>query len=232
MDVRFARLHLGAAAVAALSLVASSAATVARAQPSGAGAAPGAREVAALLRGIPQHGASLGKPNARLIVVEYADLQCTYCARFARDTLPTIVRTYVRTGRVRLVFRGLAFLGPDSGKALRWTVAAGRQNRLWNVLDLLFLGQGGENSGWVTDARLAAVARSVPGLDLARMRQDSGGKAVKAQIAEMAEWGRKAHVPGTPFFQAGGSLMSLQTVPLKSFDPHDFATQLDRLLIR
>jgi protein-disulfide isomerase len=229
MDVRCGcRLLLCAAALATAAV----ATAAARAEPAGAAAVPGAREVAALLHGIPQSGASLGNAKARLTIVEYADVQCVYCARFARETLPTVIRKYVRTGRARLVFRGLAFLGPDSGTALRWTFAAGRQNRLWNVLELLFAGQGDENSGWVTEARLTAVARSVPGLDLARMRQDRGGKTVTAQIAAAAQAARGAHVPGTPFFQAGSSLMTLQTLSLKSFDPDDFTKQLDRLLLR
>lgn len=231
MDVKLVRFLLVAAAVAAASVVAVATTTAARSEPAGAAAVPGAREVAALLHGIPQHGITLGNPKARLPVIEYADLQCTYCAQFARETLPTIIRKYVRTGRVRLVFRGVAFLGPDSGKALRWVLAAGRQDRLWNALELLYLGQGAENSGWVTEARLTAVARSVPGLDLTRLRQDRAGKTVTAQLDAAAQAARQAHIPGTPFFQAGSSLMTLQTLTLKSFDPADFTKQLDRLLV-
>lgn len=219
-----------AAAVIAAGLAAALATTVAAAQPAGRAAVPGAREVAALLRGIPQRGATLGSTKAPLVVVEYADIQCVYCARFARETLPAIVRRYVRTGRVRLVFRGLAFLGPDSATTLRWTLAAGRQNRLWNVLELLFVNQGEENSGWATQARLDAVARSVPGLDLARLRRDRAGKAVAAQIAADVAAARKAGVTGTPSFQAGPSLAALRTLQLESFDPDDLAAQLERLL--
>ena len=51
-----------------------------------------------------------------------------------------------------------------------------------------------------------------------------------AQLGAAAAAARKAHVPGTPFFQAGSSLMSLQTLSLKSFDPEDFSRQLDLLL--
>jgi protein-disulfide isomerase len=229
VDIKSVRLLLGAAAVAAASVVAIATSSVARAEPAGA---PGAPAVAALLQGIPQHGTSLGNPGARVTVIEYADVQCVYCARFARETLPTIVTRYVRTGRVRIVFRGLAFLGPDSVKALRWTLAAGRQDRLWNVLELLFVGQGAENSGWVTEARLSAIARSVPRLDLARLRHDRGGTTVTAQLGAAADAARKAGVRGTPFFQAGSSLMTLQTLSLKSFDPEAFSRQLDQLLLR
>jgi protein-disulfide isomerase len=190
--------------------------------------AAGPQDVSALLRGIPQHGAWLGRPGAPLTVVEYVDLQCPYCAKFGRETFPTLVRTYVRTGRVRMLFRGLAFLGPDSQTALRWTFAAGRQNRLWNVLELLFAKQGRENSGWVTPSLLTRVARSVPGLDTARLRRDSA--RVTSEIAAAAAAAKAARVPGTPYLEVGSSLMTMQPLRLRSFDPKDLAAQIDALL--
>jgi protein-disulfide isomerase len=78
---------------------------------------PPALPLRSLFAGIPQQGNVLGSPMARVTPVEYADLQCPYCGRWARDTLPALVRDYVRTGKLRIVFKGLAFLGPDSVKA-------------------------------------------------------------------------------------------------------------------
>jgi protein-disulfide isomerase len=191
---------------------------------------PGAAHVAAMLKGIPQHGAWLGRSTAPLTLVEFVDLQCPFCARFSSDVLPTVVKRYVRTGRVRILFRGLAFLGADSTTALRFVVAAGQQNRLWNVLELLFAAQGRENSGWVTRARLAAVAGAVPGLRLAQVRRDSTGARVSAEIRAATNAARAAKVPGTPYFQAGTSVLALQPITLRSFEPRDFTAKLDELL--
>jgi protein-disulfide isomerase len=205
------------------------AAALGGAAPAAAGV-PGAREVSALLRGTPQQGAWLGRPTAPVTLVEYVDLQCPFCAKFAAETFRPIVRRYVKTGRVRVLFRGIAFLGADSVSTLRWTYAAGRQNKLWNLLELLFANQGGENSGWAKPRLLADVARSVPGLDLARLRRDVPRTTSQLKAATAAA--AAAKVPGTPYLEIGGSLTTLRPLPLKSFDPDDIAQEIDRLLRR
>src|SRR5205823_9727314 len=91
-----------------------------------------------LYAGIPQHGLVLGNPKAPATVVEYADLQCPYCARFATTELPAFVQKFVRTGKAKLEFRGLAFVGPDSLRGLRTVLSASRQNRLWQMVDVLY----------------------------------------------------------------------------------------------
>ena len=103
-----------------------------------------------MLDGIPQRGNLLGSATAPIRLVEYADPQCPYCAQYARDVFPILVREYVRAGKVEMEFRGLWFLGPDSGSALSTASAAGAENRFWNVLDLLYRNQGPENA-WVSD---------------------------------------------------------------------------------
>lgn len=183
------------AALAAVGVLAT-AGTVARAAgPVGAGG------TAALLRGVPQHGVDLGSAKAPVTVVEFADLQCPYCAKWTREQFPTLVREYVRTGKVRVVFVGMAFLGPDSTKLLRTALAAGLQNRLWNVVDLLYRNQGEENSGWATDALLRSVGRAVPGLDVRRMLAARASATVRKQISTAAQLA--GGIQGTPSFAVG-----------------------------
>lgn len=195
--------------------------------PAAHASVPGTAQTASLLRGIPQHGAWLGESKAPIVIVEYVDLQCPYCKVFSTETLPGLIRQYVRTGRARILFRGLAFVGPDSKTALRWTYAAGKQNKLWNVLELLYANQGTENHGWVTTPLLTSVARSVPGLDLARLRRDVSHTAT--DMAAAAAAAQRAKVPGTPYLEAGRSLSTLRTLQLRSFDVKDLASQLDAL---
>jgi protein-disulfide isomerase len=69
--------------------------------------APPARPDAAPVSfaGIPQDGTALGSASAPATPTEYADLQCPFCADYARDVLPAVVERYVRTGRLRLELR-------------------------------------------------------------------------------------------------------------------------------
>ena len=193
-------------------------------------AVPGAADVARLLRGIPQHGSWLGKESAPLTLVEYVDVQCPFCAQFSREVFPTVVRRYVRTGRVRILFRGLAIVGPDSTAGLRAVVGAGKPNRLWNLLELLFANQGAENSGWLTTARISKSAAAVAGLDPKALARNVPAKWVSAQVQTMATAAKRARVPGTPFFELGRPPGSFAQIQLKSFDPADFTSRIDDFL--
>jgi protein-disulfide isomerase len=178
-----------------------------------AGAVHGVEATEALLQSIPQNGNVLGKPDAPVTIIEYADYQCPYCARWALDTLPAIVDEYVRPGKVRIVFQGIAILGEDSVTALQTAVSAGTQNKLWNVAELLFHNQGTENSGWVTDDLLRDIGASVPGLDVDAMMDDRESAEVAAAMAEAQGAAQAAGVSGTPSFEigkTGGEMTQLQ----------------------
>jgi len=178
----------------------------------------------ALYAGIPQSGITLGDPAAPELI-EFADLQCPYCGIFARDALPTIVRRYVRTGRAKLVFRGLAFIGQDSVTALRAVEAAGLQNRLWDVVDAFYAAQGDENSGWVTDGLIRQIGSSTPGLDVERWLDDASSSVVDARIRESQDVASQAGVRSTPTLLLGG-----RPITLSEFTPAAVQQAIDPLL--
>jgi protein-disulfide isomerase len=192
----------------------------------------GATDSAALFSGIPQHSTVLGSPKARVTLVEYADLQCPYCGEFARNALPSLVADYVRTGKVKLVFRGLTFVGPESEPALRGALAAGRQNRLWNFVHLLYENQGVENSGWITDGFIRSVAGSIPGVDVTRLTTDTRSTSVTEEIAAAQRFATSDGVNSTPSFRVGRTGGTLTALDVQSLDPAAFRPTLDQLLKR
>ena len=154
------------------------------------------------IAGVPQAGLELGDPNARAVIVEYADLQCPFCKQFSQSTLPDLVDKWVRPGKATIEFRGLAVLGPDSTTALRFVLAAAERDKAWSAVELLYGNQGEENSGWVTDALLRAVATELD-LDPDAMVAAAHGTRYDAVIEEMRMAAEKDGVDGTPFFLVG-----------------------------
>ena len=218
-------LVLAAAGLLAAALVGASLLSA----PDGATAAKPAAAVPRAFAGVPQAGAALGSPDAPVTLVEYADVQCPYCAQWAAQTMPTLVSQYVRTGKLRIVFRGLAFIGPDSEKGLRAAVAAGRENRLWDVVDGLYRRQGAENTGWVSDEVLREVAAEA-GLDGARLRDESWAQWVAVERSRSDRAAQAAGVTGTPSFQLGRTGGRLELVQLRSLGPEGLVPAIDALL--
>jgi len=152
------------------------------------------------LAGIPQQGTVLGAPEAKVTLIEYADLQCPACRNYALNVFPAIVDANVRNGLVKTEFRGFPFIGSDSLKAQRFVLAAGLQNKLWQFQEALYRNQGQENEGWVTDELLRELAGEIPGLDVEKLFAD----AESNEVASTAETGfteaQAAGIPGTPTF--------------------------------
>jgi protein-disulfide isomerase len=190
---------------------------------------PGAAATQRLFRGIPQTLNALGNPNAPVTMIEFGDLQCPFCREYTVNALPAIVDEYVRPGKVKLVFTGLAVLGPDSEPALRATYAAALQGKLWNYIDLLYKNQGPENSGWVTEGLLRAVGESIPGLDVNSMLAARSSPEIDNAIALSVQQAQSARVDRTPTFFAGKTGGTLEQVAISSLTADAFRPTLDAL---
>jgi len=176
---------------------------------------PGASDVNALFRGIPQHGLVLGSPTAKVTLTEYIDLQCPYCQQFETTVMPDIVKQYVRPGKVKVEARPLAFIGPDSVRGRNAMIAAGEQGKAFNLAELLYVNQGTENTGWLSDTMIADAARSIPGLNPRTLFAARDSSPVKAQALQIDAEGNTRNVHETPtlYVGAGGKLGSRVPLP-------------------
>ena len=152
------------------------------------------------LAGIPQQGTVLGAPEAKVTLIEYADLQCPACRSYALNVFPAIVDANVRNGLVKTEFRGFPFIGSDSLKAQRFVLAAGLQNKLWQFQEALYRNQGQENEGWVTDELLRELAGEIPGLDVEKLFADAESDAIASEAEAGFTEAQAAGIPGTPTF--------------------------------
>lgn len=159
-------------------------------------------ERVALFEGIPQDGEWLGDPGAPVVVEEYLDMQCPFCADFAVEQLPALLEERVRTGEVRMRLRMLSFLGEDSVEAGRFAAAAARQDRMWDVVEAFMARQGAENSGYVDEAFLRTVGGE-GGVDVDRALQDAGGDAAAKLLSDADAAAAAAGIDATPTFRVG-----------------------------
>lgn len=140
----------------------------------------------------------LGPTDAPVVLIEYADFQCPYCAmaepvvrrlreRFS-DTMTYVFREYplVDSHRYALL-------------AARAAEAAGAQGKFWEMHDLLF-----EHQRALDPAHLARYAESL-GLDVERFERDVASGAQDEKIEADMRSGDEAGVPGTPTFYVNGT---------------------------
>ena len=83
-------------------------------------------------------GPSKGPEDAPVVLVEFSDFQCVYCRKFWQETIPRIEERYIRSGKVRFVYRHLAILGEASVLAAQAAACAHDQGKFWEYHDALF----------------------------------------------------------------------------------------------
>jgi len=159
---------------------------------------PGASDVAAEFKGIPQTGTTLGWPAAPVTMTEYIDLQCPICQEFETQVFPDILTRYIRTKKVKVVMKPWAFIGPDSFRAQKVVLAAAKQNKAFNFAAVLYDNQQTENTGWLTDQMLYTIAASVPGLRIDPLFSERNSSTVKSEANQIAADANAQKVSGTP----------------------------------
>jgi len=194
----------------------SSPATKVPAHGSLAGTLPGAADVHRMFAGIAQRENVLGASSAPVTLVEYADLQCPYCREFETQALPDLVTRYVRTGKVKIELRPLAFIGPDSARGRAALIAAGKQSRLFQFMELVYMNQGPENTGWLNEDLVQKAAASIPGLDVPRLLDVRNDDSVVNLASAFDVEAETAGVNSTPTIYVSRSGGPLHKVELTS----------------
>jgi protein-disulfide isomerase len=186
-------------------------------------------EAVSTFAGVPQRGDTLGKAGAPVTLTVFEDPQCPFCRQWNIDTLPTVVENYVRTGRIKVVYRGVIVIGENSLVGLAAEYAAGQQNKLWQMAEALYERQGDENSGWLTTAVVRDAAREI-GLSPAKVVAAMKSAAVASAIQKSVNEARSLGIRGTPTFAIQKQLGQLQQLGVSGLEPGDFTSALDQAL--
>jgi len=148
-----------------------------------------------------------GDPNAPVKIIEYSDFQCPYCARFSQLTEQQLMDTYVSTGQVYFEYRSFGeFIGPESTRSAEAAYCAGDQNKFWEMHDLLFANQNGENQGAFNDQRLTTFAEKL-GLEMGTFNDCFTSGKYLGQVKQDALDGAQVGVKATPSFILNGKLI-------------------------
>jgi protein-disulfide isomerase len=189
----------------------------------------GAAAARAVFAGLPERNGIIGSPSAPITLTEFVDPQCPICAHASQATLPTVVEDYVRTGKVQLDVRTLHFIGPDSALAASFAAGARQQGKIWPFLEVLYRNQGAENSGYVTNDFLRAVA-DASGVDFDKALAYANSGAAQQDLQQAEAQSTTLGVQGTPSFAVskhGGQPKLLSVDPTK---PSALTSALDREL--
>jgi len=102
----------------------------------------------------------LGSESAPVTIVEFGDYQCEACYHWFHNTRATLIDNYIETGKAKLVFVDLPFLGRDSITAAQASYCAEDQGKYWEYHTILYTFQEieGYDSGWANRDRLNSFA--------------------------------------------------------------------------
>ena len=144
----------------------------------------------------------LGNVDATITLVEYGDFQCPYCKR-AHPLIKRLLKE--KNNDLHFVFRNfpLQEIHPNAYTAAITAEAAGKQDKFWEMHDLIF-----ENQDKLSTKFLMSLAENI-GLDMKQFAEDSKSNMLQSKIETDFESGIRSGVNGTPtFFINGNKLLT------------------------
>ena len=147
----------------------------------------------------------LGDQNAPVTIIEYGDFQCPFCGSFFKDTESILREKYIKTGKVKYIYRDFVFLGEESLWASNAARCAGEQGKFWQYHDYLYGNQSGENQGAFSKSNLKGFAAAL-GLDKEKFNSCLDSDKYTTAIQKETKEGGEAGVSGTPASFINGPL--------------------------
>lgn len=142
-------------------------------------------------------GRALGSKTAPVTLEAFEDFQCPACDMFSTQTEPQLIKDYIADGKLRLVYKDMAFIGPESVDAAVAARCAGDQGLFWPFHDYVFANQKGENKGYVSADFLRSIATKV-GADVNAFNACVGTQAPRDAVAAETKEGSDRGVVSTP----------------------------------
>ena len=147
----------------------------------------------------------MGKPDAPIIIVEYASMSCPHCAHFSGTVLPQLEKVYIETGKVRYILRQFP-LNEPALKAAELLDCVGEQSpeKYYIFAKVLFDAQ----SKWAFDTNFMAGLETIA--TVGGLSKDQLQNCVVPTEREMKVLKKKklaeesVKIPHTPYFFIAG----------------------------
>jgi protein-disulfide isomerase len=141
----------------------------------------------------------MGNINAPITILEWGDYQCTFCYKFHQNTLDIINEDFIKTGKVKIIFKDFPLNGPDSKLAAEASYCAQDQEKYWKYHDELYKNWGGERTGWITRESLAKFAETV-NLDVEKFNKCLDDHKYENKVDLLYAFGKEIGIDATPSF--------------------------------
>ncbi|HVO34834.1 MAG TPA: thioredoxin domain-containing protein [Gemmatimonadales bacterium] len=149
-----------------------------------------------------------GKADAPVTMYEISDFECPYCGQFWRETLPSIERDYIATGKLRLIFVNmpLSSIHPNAEPAAELAMCAARQHKFWQMHDLLFRNQDHWADLREPGSYFLSLGDSLH-LNRSQLQECLRTKATRPAVEADFDGSRKSGATSTPTFYVEGELI-------------------------
>lgn len=166
-----------------------------------------AEEEAGLTRRDAGDVTALGEEDAPIVLIEYSDYRCPFCATFARNTLPELKEEYIDTGKVRFEWRDFPVFGEESMDGAMAARAAGEQDLYWEYQEAMYADAPERGHLKITEKKTMAWAEEVGVKDLEQFERDLDDSGLEAKVEADATEARSVGATGTPTFVIGTKLL-------------------------
>lgn len=149
-----------------------------------------------------------GLATAPVTIYEMSDFQCPWCGRFARETMPTLDREYVATGKVRIIFVNFPLpMHANAVPAAELAMCAAKQGKFWPMHDQLFRTQDKWENLRQPGVFFLALGDSI-GADRDQLTTCVRTAATRDLVRSDAEGSARSGAHSTPTFWIEGGLLS------------------------
>lgn len=192
---------IGAIAVVAVAIAISSGGSSGGGLQKGTKLTSTEESVSSLLKGVPQSGNVLGNPNAKVTMYYYGDLECPICQDFTLNGgFSQLVQNDVRQGKVKVVYSAVetASRDPNVFKTQQIAaLAAGKQDKFWNFVELFYREQGVEDTNYVTESYLTSLANQA-GVNLSTWKTARSDPSLATEFTKQTSSAAAQQINSTP----------------------------------